>query len=185
MFLCRGIMAVMWILAQAQDGASHSFPVIVASIVVTAICVVIHYETVALMIRIFRNRLRRLRYALVLIVFGLIVVHLLEIALFAIAHSVLQAMYGGAVGDLAGDYDGSLTDQFYFSIAVYTTVGFGDITPHGPIRIMAGVEALVGLVMITWSASFTFLVMQYRFQRVHGEGATAGHSSPPGDEREH
>jgi len=44
--------------------------------------------------------------------------------------------------------------------AVYTTVGFGDITPEGPMRILVCIEALAGLVLITWSASFTFLVMQ-------------------------
>jgi hypothetical protein len=39
-------------------------------------------------------------------------------------------------------------------------VGFGDLVPHGAIRFMTGMEALTGLVMITWSASFTFLEMQ-------------------------
>jgi hypothetical protein len=43
---------------------------------------------------------------------------------------------------------------------VYTTVGFGDLLPQGAIRFMSGMEALTGLVMITWSASFTFLEMQ-------------------------
>ena len=33
----------------------------------------------------------------------------------------------------------------------YTTVGFGDVVPLGAICFMAGVEALTGLVMITWS----------------------------------
>jgi hypothetical protein len=38
-------------------------------------------------------------------------------------------------------------------------VGFGDIVPVGPIRFMAGMEGLTGLVMITWSASYAFLEM--------------------------
>ena len=42
----------------------------------------------------------------------------------------------------------------------YTTVGFGDVTPVGPIRFMAATEALTGLVLITWSASFTYLEME-------------------------
>jgi hypothetical protein len=33
------------------------------------------------------------------------------------------------------------------------------------VRILAGMEALVGLVLITWSASFTFLKMQIYWGR--------------------
>ena len=43
-------------------------------------------------------------------------------------------------------------------------MGFGDIEPFGYIRFLAGIEALTGLLLITWSASFLFLEMQ-RFWR--------------------
>jgi hypothetical protein len=36
----------------------------------------------------------------------------------------------------------------------------GDIAPLGPVRLLAGVEALNGLLMIAWSASFTYLSME-------------------------
>ena len=51
-------------------------------------------------------------------------------------------------------------DFVYFSAITYTTVGFGDYVPTGPIRFLAGTEALTGFLLITWSASFTFLEMQ-------------------------
>jgi hypothetical protein len=38
-------------------------------------------------------------------------------------------------------------------------VGFGDLAPVGPIRFLAGTTALTGFVLITWSASFTYLEM--------------------------
>jgi hypothetical protein len=59
---------------------------------------------------------------------------------------------------------GGLFDSVYFSAVVYTTLGLGDVVPHGAIRFMAGTEALTGFLLITWSASFTFLEMQ-RFWR--------------------
>ncbi len=43
---------------------------------------------------------------------------------------------------------------------VYTTVGFGDLVPAGALRMVSSTEALSGLALITWSASFTFLQMQ-------------------------
>jgi hypothetical protein len=54
----------------------------------------------------------------------------------------------------------NLLDQVYYSAVVYTTLGFGDVVPGGAIRFLTGVESVTGLVLITWSASFTFLEMQ-------------------------
>ena len=38
----------------------------------------------------------------------------------------------------------------------YTTLGYGDITPHGLVRFTAGLEALTGLLLIAWTASFMY-----------------------------
>ena len=52
----------------------------------------------------------------------------------------------------------------YFSAETYTSLGFGDVTPLGPIRLLAGVEALNGLLLIGWSASYTFIAMERFWQ---------------------
>ena len=51
-------------------------------------------------------------------------------------------------------------DYVYYSAMVYTTVGFGDLVPEGPIRMISSTQALTGLSLITWTASFTYLQMQ-------------------------
>lgn len=56
-------------------------------------------------------------------------------------------------------FEGTLTDCTYFSFATYTSLGFGDVVPTGPIRFLAGIESLVGLVMIGWTASFLYVEM--------------------------
>ncbi len=38
-------------------------------------------------------------------------------------------------------------------------MGFDAANPSGAIRLLAGTEALTGLVLIAWSASFTYLEM--------------------------
>ena len=53
-----------------------------------------------------------------------------------------------------------LLDFVYFSATVYTTLGFGDLVPTGAVRFLAGTEAVTGFLLISWSASFTFLEMQ-------------------------
>ena len=42
----------------------------------------------------------------------------------------------------------------------FTTLGFGDLNPLGALRIIASLKSLTGLVLIGWSASFTYLSMQ-------------------------
>jgi hypothetical protein len=57
-----------------------------------------------------------------------------------------------------------LFDSVYFSAMTYSTVGYGDVLPLGPVRLLAGTEGLIGLVLIGWSASFTYIEME-RFWR--------------------
>ncbi|MFL0357637.1 potassium channel family protein [Erythrobacter sp. GH1-10] len=94
-------------------------------------------------------------------------IHMLEIALFAMA---FYAMGATGLGELTGAYSSTPTDYFYFSIATYSTLGIGDITPSGAIRMVAGVEALAGLLLIAWSASFTYLMMERLWANDHDKG---------------
>ena len=51
-------------------------------------------------------------------------------------------------------------DFVYVSATTYSTLGYGDLVPSGPLRLVFGTESLVGFLMITWSASFAYLEMQ-------------------------
>ena len=156
-------------LASTTDNSMH-WPVVVAAIVLALACVVIHYETLSVIIRVFAKRRLHVRIALPLAVYVMLIAHLVEILLYAAGYSALLAWSSPGAGSLAGSHDSGFADTFYFSSAVYTTVGFGDITPEGPLRLLAGTEALVGLVMITWSASFSFIAMQFYWKaKGHGE----------------
>ncbi|MDJ0979471.1 MAG: ion channel [Erythrobacter sp.] len=92
-----------------------------------------------------------------------IISHLIHIMLYAGAYLLLEFQFG--LGAIDGPDSGSFNDAFYFSIVCYTTLGFGDIVPAGELRLMSGIEALNGLVMITWTASLTYLHME-RFWNV-------------------
>ena len=52
----------------------------------------------------------------------------------------------------------------YFSFACYTSLGIGDIVPVGGLRLLAGIEALNGLMLIGWSASFLLVEMRERWK---------------------
>ena len=65
---------------------------------------------------------------------------------------------GTLLGETAGH--GYFLDCVYLSFVTFTTVGYGDFVAQGYMRYLTGVEALTGLILITWSASFLFFEMQ-------------------------
>ena len=75
-----------------------------------------------------------------------LVAHSIEIMLFALAY---RASIASDFGTLERNFTGSIADHLYFSYAAFTTVGFGEIVPTGPLRLLVGMEALTGFVLIT------------------------------------
>lgn len=169
------MLPIVCVLAQngtgATDAIEHytSWPVVIATCLVVGLCTLLHFETLRLLVRVLMRKVRSFRLVMLGTVFSLVVLHLVEIVIFGLAIWFVLTSYGSQVGQLDGAYDDGLPDAIYFSFSVYTTVGFGDITPLGPIRLLCGVEALLGLVLITWSASFTFLIMQRRWGQMVGD----------------
>ena len=90
-------------------------------------------------------------------ILGILALHVMEIWIFAATY--LMLLLEGDFGGLEGIPGYSMFDLVYFSSTVFTTLGFGDIVPKGSIRTMTGTEAVLGLTLITWSASYTFLEM--------------------------
>ena len=91
------------------------------------------------------------------IVFVIIVAHLAEIVLYAAIYALAAEVLG--IGSFGGVAVSAPLDFLYFSIVTYTSLGLGDVYPGGHLRFIAGVEALNGLLLIAWSASFIYLAM--------------------------
>ena len=132
--------------------------VLVATVAVVMLCVGVHYEVLSNCNRLLQHLGRRHRRRIFVLILFILVAHLVEMWLFTFGYYYLIEWQH--LGELAGMSTGNISDYAYYSAMVYTTVGFGDLVPLGPIRLLTGMEALTGLVMITWSASFTFLEMQ-------------------------
>ena len=131
---------------------------IVINCIVVALVVLVHYEFLyRITLYIPKMRLKH-RYRIVVGVFGSLIAHAIEIWIFALVYYWMH--HSPRWGALTGQFDGSLMDCVYFSFTVFSTVGFGDIEPTGQLRFLTGIEALTGLVLITWSASFLFFEMQ-------------------------
>jgi hypothetical protein len=132
--------------------------VVLASALLVVGTTFVHYEVLgALNARLPALAMPR-RAKLVVVILSAFVAHAAEMALYGVALYALVAWLGA--GHLTGASGFSLAGCLYFSAETYTSLGFGDLTPEGPVRLLAGVEALNGLLLIGWSASFTYISME-------------------------
>ena len=127
--------------------------------------ILIHYESMRLAADLLLPRLtlvpRRAHVA-----FGVMacfIAHTVEVWMFAGVYFWLSAGPGSGFED---DYRRHFLDYLYFSTETYTSLGFGEVTVSHDLRLLAGVEAMVGLVLIAWTASFSFFLME-RYWREH------------------
>lgn len=133
--------------------------VTLATVATVMLAVSLHYEAFIRLSRWLERSNRRGRQRILLMILSLILVHVIEIWLFAFsAWSLIHGMEGA--GEVMAPYSLGFLDYVYLSATTFTTLGYGDVFPSGPIRFLFGTEALTGFALITWSASLTFLEMQ-------------------------
>lgn len=140
--------------------AEHALVAVVAALA-TALVVLVHYEGVQWLAKRYSGRaVARAtdRRAMLKIIFALLGLHIVEIWCFGLAYWGL--LHVPDVGFVHGEHGSdNLFDAIYLSATTYTTLGIGDLAPVGAVRLVSGMEALTGFLMITWSASFTCLEM--------------------------
>lgn len=125
----------------------------------------IHYEVLRLLSACVPRIRIRPRTRLLAVLFGAFSGHLLEIGLYALAYFYLRDHFD--LGTFGGQFSDSFSSYLYFSAEAYTSIGLGDIYPLGSLRLITGIEALNGLLLIGWSASFTYLTME-KFWNISG-----------------
>jgi len=121
--------------------------------------VVTHAVGTTLLVRQLRRHLerpdagfkgRRAMLAQIWAVFVLTLLHVVEIHLWALAYLVA----------IAGDQTDTYEKVAYFSFVTFTTLGYGDIVLQGPERLLTGIEALNGMLLIGWSVALLFQVVR-------------------------
>ena len=139
------------------------------SIMMVFITISIHYEMLHLIWLNSSRFRRRPHFAMYAFMFIIFATHTTCVWLYAGLYYVLENYFGFGHFGLVGDHDiGSFMSYIYFSAITYTSVGFGDIYPKGPFRMIAGVEAINGLILIGLSVTLTYFAMErlwgYRFE---------------------
>ncbi len=132
--------------------------VVLVCLTLLVLTTVIHYEVLRGLTGVLPVLRIRPRAKLIVVIITTFLAHLLEIGLYALAIYALVRFAG--LGTLDDSSRFSLDVSLYFSAETYTSLGYGDVVPGGAVRLLAGVEALNGLLLIGWSASYTYIAME-------------------------
>ena len=149
-------------------------PGMIAATILVVATILVHYEV----LRLISDHLLDLpllpRSRILLVVILVFVAHTAEVWMYAIAYWASIELFG--LGGFGGQTVAGFEDSLYFSVVTYTSLGLGDYFPTRALRLIAGVEALNGLILIGWSASFTYIAMEkyWPLHRVRGRERRKG-----------
>ncbi len=135
---------------------------LIGAILIAALMIVattlFHFEALRFLAGVV-GRSARASYATVIsLLGGVIAIHVAEIALYAFIYGAGSGFL--QLGSLVGERAVTSLDFFYFAAETYSTLGYGDILPTGQLRVIASIEPLNGLMLLAWSGSFLFVLIQ-------------------------
>ena len=132
--------------------------VVVFTMLLASAVIGVHYETLRQLNQRMPDWTLSKHPRILVMMLCILAVHILEIWMFG--GGIYLLLQSPDLGQLVGEEAVRMLDAVYASATTYSTLGYGDLVPKGPIRFLFGTEALVGFLMITWSASFAYLAMQ-------------------------
>jgi len=135
----------------------HLVALLLILFVLVSVCVAIHTAGMLLGIRWLKRFWprrdsdygpSRTIWLIVRVVYGLLILHLLQITVWAGCYEAF-----GFFPDFA--------TSFYFSATSYSTVGYGDVLLTQPWRVLGSIEAVTGVLMFGWSTGIIFTVVHH------------------------
>ena len=87
--------------------------------------------------------------------------HALSIIIYACIYWILIHHFN--FSGIEGNIENHFPTYLYFSATTYSSLGIGDVFPIESLRFLAGIQAINGLILITWSAAFSYT----KIQKVH------------------
>jgi len=83
-----------------------------------------------------------------------------------VIHSLVWAFCYYLIPQTAGEFS-SFSEAAYFSMVTFTTLGYGDISLSSDWRLLSGLEAINGIMLIGWSTAMMFSLIQNIYKRIN------------------
>lgn len=61
----------------------------------------------------------------------------------------------------------SFSEAWYFSMITFTSLGYGDLTLTGHWRLLSGIEAINGIMLIGWSTAMMYSLIQQIYKSLN------------------
>lgn len=126
-----------------------------------------HYEAMRYLSRFTVPGEHIARHKAPAILLALVAAHIVEISFYALIYALAAGPLD--LGSFTGVAKMAAIDYFYYAAETYSSLGYGDIYPLGELRLIASIGPLNGLLLLAWSGSFMFAVMQHSTTRLDGE----------------
>lgn len=144
---------------------SQFWIVLLVGVAAIYIVTALFYECLCFISRFLSGRVVRSKRLMLIMMSGIFVAHALSILIYALIYWGL-VHYGG-FSELSGNIQEHFPTYLYFSITTYSSLGIGDVYPSDALRFLTGIEAINGLILITWSAAFTYFSVEKMWE-AHG-----------------
>ena len=154
---------------KAYDFRLPMFYVTLVTLLLVATATLLHYEVLQGLHRRLSGSPMPSRPKVLVVMATCFVAHALEIVLYGLGYWLLINHVGsGQLTGTAAEPQVTLSECLYFSGATYTSLGLGDLAPTGALRMLAAAQALHGLLLIGWTASFLYIAMERFWTARHG-----------------
>ena len=81
-------------------------------------------------------------------------------------HSLVWAFCYYIIPQTASQFS-SFSESVYFSMVTFTTLGYGDISLNSDWRLLSGLEAINGIMLIGWSTAMMFSLIQNIYKKIN------------------
>lgn len=82
-----------------------------------------------------------------------------------VTHSLVWAFCYYLIPQTAIEFS-NFTEAAYFSMVTFTTLGYGDISLSSDWRLLSGLEAINGIMLIGWSTAMMFSLIQNIYKSI-------------------
>lgn len=94
---------------------------------------------------------------------------LFSVILFTVihmAHALVWAFCYYIIPETGSQF-ASFSEATYFSLVTFTTLGYGDISLSSEWRLLSGLEAINGIMLIGWSTAMMYSLIQNIYKKIN------------------